>query len=179
MTGFRSVREYASAFDEGRSHFCSFRKVPSQASTAFSWVDLSMAAGNPLPNYYASTPLVAATLDGFRGLFHGDEKSPATKHLVEWGLVTAGAALVGPYQLLDYLLYYPFVDGDDTDVQAMDNTVTLPRYTDGAGVQMMAVCVAPTTGGGSFTVTYINQDGVEKTTPLMKFSIFSLSGCPS
>lgn len=175
MAGFSSVRAYASAFDEGRSHFCSFRKVPSQASVAGWWIDLSMAAGNPLPNYYASSPLTAAVLDGFRGLFHGDEKTPASKHLVEWGLITPTAALVGAYQLLDYLVYYPFVDGDDTDTQTMDNTVTLPRYADGAGVMIMAVAVAPTTGSGTFTVTYVNQDGVEKTSPTQRCSTTAAS----
>jgi hypothetical protein len=160
-----SVRQYAEAFNEGRTHTCSFRKVPSQASVAGWWVDLSMAAGNPLPNYYASSPLEAAVLDGMRGVFHGDDKSPATMHLADWGLITPTAALVGAYTLCDYLLYYPFVDGDDLDTQTMDNTTTLPRYTDGEGVMVMAVNVAPTTGSGIFTFTYINQDGVEKVSP--------------
>lgn len=165
MTGFGNVKAYVDAVNGGRAHFCSIRKVPSQASVAGWWVDLSMAAGNPLPNYYASAPLVAATLDGFRGVFHGADKAPATKHLTGLGLVTPTAGLVGQYTLLDYLLYYPFVDGDDADVQVMDNTVALPRYADGEGVQVMAVAVAPTTGNGVFTFDYVNQDGVPKTSP--------------
>lgn len=172
---FRSVREYADAFAAGRSHFCSFRKVPSQASVAGWWVDLSMAAGNPLPNYYASSPLVAATLDGDRGVFHGDDKAPGTMHICDTGLITPTAGLVGAYKVLDYLLYYPFVDGDDTDTQVMDNTVTLPRYADGDGVQVMAVAVAPTTGSGQFTFDYINQAGVAKTSPVQFCSTTSAS----
>lgn len=171
--GFRNIRAYVEAFENGQSHFCSFRKVPSQASTAGWWVDLSMAAGNPVPNYYASAPLVAATLDGFRGMFHGDVKSPATKHLTEWGLITPTAAMVGQYMLLDYLLYYPFADGDDTDAQPTDNTVTLPRYATGDGVQVMAVAVAPTTGSGTFTFDYLNQNGVAKTSPVQGCSTTS------
>jgi hypothetical protein len=166
MAGFRSVREYAAAFDDGRTHFCAFRKVPGQASVANWWIDLSMAAGNPLPNYYATSPATAAVLDGNRGVFHGADKAPASMHLTEWGLVTPTAGLVGAYTLLDYLLYYPFIDGDDTDVQAMDNTVSLPRYDDGEGVMVMAVAVAPTTGSGTFTFNYINQDGIERTSPV-------------
>jgi hypothetical protein len=42
----------------------------------------------------------------------------------------------------------------------MDNTITLPRYTTGAGVQMMAVTIAARTGGQSFFVTYTNSAGV-------------------
>ena len=163
--GLTSVRQFADAFNEGRTHFCSFRKVPSQASVANWWVDLSMAAGNPPPNYYASSPLAAAVLDGMRGIFHGADKAPATMHLADWGLITPTAALVGAYTLCDYLLYYPFVDGDDLDTQTMDNTTPLSRYTDGEGVMVMAVNVAPTTGSGVFTFTYINQDGVERASP--------------
>lgn len=173
MAGFRNIQALGGAFDAGRTHSCSFRKVPSQASTAGWWVDLSMAAGNPVPNYYASSPLVASTLDAFRGVFHGDAKSPASKHLTELNLTTPTAALVGVYRLLDYLLYYPFVDLDDTDPQVMDNATTLPRYTTGAGVRPMLVSVAPTIGGGSFTFDYVNQDGVSKTAPTQSCSVAS------
>ena len=44
---------------------------------------------------------------------------------------------------LDYLLYYPFIDMDAAgEDQTMTNGVTLPRFTDGAGVRMMAVAQA-------------------------------------
>ena len=165
MAGFRNVAAYAAAEAAGRTHFCSLRKVPSQASVSGNWVDLSMAAGNPKPQYYASAPLEAATLDGFEGIFHGDAKSPASKHLTHMGLVTPTAALVGRYSLLDYLLYYPFIDGDSLDEQTLDNTVTLPRYADGDGVRVMAVASAPTTGGGVFTFNYTDQSGAAQTSP--------------
>jgi hypothetical protein len=175
VTGFKNVPAYVAAFTEGRVHSCSIRKVPSQASVANWWVDLSMAAGNPPPNYYASSPLEADTLDGFRGIFHGADKAPASKHLHEIMLTTPTAALVGAYQLLDYLLYYPFVDGDSADVQTLDNTITLPRYTDGDGVKVMFVSAAPTTGGGQFTFDYINQNGVARTSPTQFCSVASAS----
>jgi hypothetical protein len=164
MPGFKYVGALAGAAAEGRSHFCGFRKVPSQTTVAGNWFDLSMAAGNPKPNYYASSPLVAAVLDGFDGLFHGDAKTPYTKHLANWLLMTPTAALVGQYKLLDYLLYYPFIDGDAAgETQALVNGITLPRYVDGANVQVMAVTVAPTTGGGSFTLDYVDALGVSRT----------------
>lgn len=165
MAGFRHVASFARSWDEGRVSSASVRKVPSQASTAQRWVDLSMAAGNPKPNYYASSPLAAATLAGIDGINHGTDKAPATMHLAEWALATPTAALVGQYQLLDYLAYYPFVDLDDGDVQTMDNTTPLPRYADGDGVMAMLVAAAPTTGGGSFTFDYVNQSGVTRTSP--------------
>lgn len=175
MTGFVNVKDYASAHDEGRTGFCSLRKVPSQASTAGWWADLSMASGNPLPNYYAATPLAAAVLDGGKGIYHGDDKSPQSLHLTDLGLMTPTAGLVGQYKLLDYLLYYPFVDGDDADPQVMDNTVSLPRYESGEGVQVMAVAVAPTTGGGSFVFSYIDSDGNPQTSPVQVCTTTSAS----
>jgi hypothetical protein len=157
--------------ENGATRFATIRKVPSQASAAGQWVDLSMAAGQPLPQYYADTPLAAAVLDGMRGIFHGQGVSPSGKVLAGMGLMTPTAGLVGAYQLLDYLLYYPFVDLDDLDTQTMDNTVTLPRYTDGAGVRAMLVAVAPTAGGAAtFDFDYVNQDGVARTAPIQTYN---------
>jgi hypothetical protein len=163
--GFRNVAALAGSYDAGRVHACSIRKVPSQTTTAGHWADLSMAAGNPKPQYYASTPLAAAVLDDFDGIFHGDDKSPSTKHLTHLGLMTPTAGLVGRYELLDYLMYYPFIDGDSLDEQTTDNTATLPRYTDGDGVRVMAVASAPTAGAGTFTFNYVNQNGDARTSP--------------
>lgn len=168
--GVRNVREYVDAMTSGQQLVSHFRKVPSQTTTAGWWVDLSMAAGNPPPNYYASDPLTAATLSGFRGLFHGDDKSPARKFLGCATMCTPTAGLVGMYKLLDYILYYPFVDLDSTDEQPMDNTVTLPRYEDGDGVMAMLVAVAPTTGSGTFTYTYVDQNGATQTSPTITCS---------
>lgn len=170
--GFALIKDYVDAMLAGKSRSCSLRKVPSQATTAFWWADLSMASGNPLPNYYASTPLEAATLDSDRGIFAGDDTGSG-KYLTEMMLCTPTAGLVGAYRLLDYLLYYPFIDGDDTDVQAMDNTTTLPRYTTGEGVMAMYVSVAPTTGSGQFTFDYVDQNGNPKTSPTQFCSVAS------
>ena len=65
-----------------------------------------------------------------------------------------------PLILCDYLLYYPSVDDSISDTQLLDNTVTLPRYTDGKWVQVIAVTVAGRTGGQSFYFTYTNSEWV-------------------
>lgn len=163
--GFATVKEYVDALDGGRFVQSSIRKVPSQASTAGMWVDLSMAPGNPKPQYYASTPFEAATLTGLEGIYHGGDKSPAEQFVTELNLTTPTAGLVGRYVLADYLLYYPFVELDSLDAQVMDNTTTLPRYTDGDGVRVVMVAQAPTTGGEVFTFEYVNQDGATRTSP--------------
>lgn len=162
MAGFKNIRSYVDAKESGAYHFTGWRKVPSQATTAGNWCDLSMAAGNPVPNYYASTPLLAATLDYEKGIWHGTAVSPAQKHLRNFVVMTSSAnAIPSQWYLLDYLLYYPFIDMDAVgEEQVMENTVTLPRYASGDGVRMMMVNVAPSVGGGRFFVNYTNQAGV-------------------
>lgn len=166
MAGFANISKYVSRdVDDGAVTYSSWRKQPAVVTSIGFWQDLSMAPGNPRPNYYASSPLVAAALkqstDG--GLYHGGAVSPKTKHLRRLTAltVTAGATPL-PMILCDYLLYYPFVDeGTVDEEQVMDNTVALPRYTDGEGVQMMAVVVAGGTGlPARFSVNYTNQAGV-------------------
>jgi hypothetical protein len=172
MASFNNIREYVSAINGGAFVTSSFRKVPSQDSVAGWWTDLSMAAGNPIPNYYASNPLAAALLSDNEGIFHGMARVGYTTYLTELMAMTATANMAGTYRLLDYLLYYPFVDLDDTGLQTMNNSLySLTRYTDGSGVMAMMVCVAPTTGGGRFTFNYIDQDGNPQTSPINYYSI--------
>lgn len=161
--GFANVATLAAAELDGKSTYATWRKSPSQVTTAGVWFDLSMSPGNPVPQYYAATPLVAKVLaqstDG--GLFHGGNVSPASKHLKRFTALTlTSTALPMPMMLCDYLMFYPFIDEGTLDAQPLDNTATVPRYTDGAGVQVMAISVAGRVGGQTFQVTYTNQSGV-------------------
>lgn len=173
MAGFANIREFATAHEEGRTVVSHCRKLPGAAmvSTGGWWVDLSMGGGNPLTNYYAGSPLTASTLDGTRGIWHGTNKSPQETYLTGMALNTITAGLVGHYKLLDYLLFYPFIDGDSADEQTMDNSVTLPRYTSGEGVYAMLVTTGATTGGGVFTYSYIDSDGNPQTSPTISCSV--------
>ena len=158
--GFASHTQLCEALDAGQSTYFTWRKQPAQATVAGIWTDLSMSPGNPIPNYYASTPLVAATLNGGEGLQHGGSIDPRTKHIKSiTALTTTAAAVPLVLTLCDYLLYYPFIDQGETNAQLLDNTVTLPRYADGAGVMALPVLVASQTGGQSFFITYTNQAG--------------------
>lgn len=162
----RGVWDYVQAIEKGQSHYSTWRKIPSQVNTASNWFDLSMSPGTPLPQYYAASPLVAQQLkrssDG--GLNHGSSVSSGgyQKYLKRFLIMGDSAFGVPmPYLIMDYLLYYPFVDMGTTDEQIMDNTLSLSRYADGVGVQMMAVSVASGTGlAPKFTVNYTNSDGV-------------------
>jgi hypothetical protein len=148
---------------EGRVRQYVWRKTPSQASTAGIWFDTSMSPGNPPAQYYIggilSSTVLARSTDG--GLYHGANVSPSTKYLRSVTCMTATAtALPMPMILCDYLMVYPFIDMSLTDQQDMTNTNVLTRYTDGEGVQVMAVLTNAGVGGQSFFFTYTNSDGV-------------------
>ena len=163
MPGFKSYKDAIDAHLEGRYLINSWRKTPSQTTAANIWFDLSLSPGNPNPQYYAAAPMVskAMSLSQDGGIYHGPEVSPATKFLQRFMAMTVTATAVPlPMILMDYLLYYPFVDMSVTDLQPMTVGDTLPRYTDGDGVQIMAVEVAAQVGGSTFFVTYTNSDGV-------------------
>lgn len=158
----KNVAQLVAAYEAGQSHYRTWRKVPTQTTASGIWFDLSMSPGNPVPNYYAATPLVAIGLarstDG--GLDHGPAASPAVKYLRRFMAMTQTATAAPlPILLLDYLMYYPFVDMSVVDVQPLTTSIALPRYPTGEGVQMMAVEVASQVGGSQFYVTYTNQDG--------------------
>ena len=156
-------KEIADAERDGFTFLSGWRKQPTQTTAAGIWFDLSMSPGNPVPNYYIGpsgvfTPLRQST-DG--GIPHGGAVAPKRKFLrtLEVQCATTTAA---PMQMrvLDYLGFYPFIDESVTDEQFLTNSVAVPRYPDGRGVQIMPVVVAGHIGGGTFFVRYTNQDGV-------------------
>ena len=165
MAGFKNIGAMIDAELNGQCRYSTWRKSPTQTTGSGIWFDLCLSPGNPVPNYYAAAPGVAIRLaqstDG--GLYHSGPVSGLgmTKHLRKLTAMTlTGTAVPLPMMLLDYLLFYPFLDESVTDPQMLDNAVGLSRYASGAGVQMMAVVVAGQTGGQSFQVSYTNSAGV-------------------
>ena len=160
----QNVEQLVQAELDGKERRYTWRKTPSQVTTAGLWFDLSMSPGRPVPKYWFDAPpaiakAISYSSDG--GLEHGGGVSPSEKYLrLTTGIATAATALPLTMVLCDYLLYYPSIDDSVLDEQVMDNTVTLPRYTDGKGVQVIAVSVAGRTGGARFYFTYTNSDGV-------------------
>ena len=158
-----SYKDLIQAELEGRTTRYIWHKVPNQVTTQGIWFDLSMSPGNPVPQYYAASPAVAIALsystDG--GLYHGPNVSPSEKYLRSMTtMANAATALPMNTILCDYLLFYPFIDMGTTDEQVMTNVNTLPRYTDGKGVQVMAILTNAGLGGQQFFFTYTNSDGV-------------------
>jgi len=158
----RGIREVVDAELEGRMRDYIWRKTPSQTTISGLWFDMSMSPGMPPPQYYIGSPLVATQLkqstDG--GFYHGPNVSPSKKYLRKITTqASAATALPMNVILCDYLLFYPFIDEGTIDPQPMTNVNMLPRYTDGAGVQVMAITTNAGAGGQSFSFTYTNSNG--------------------
>lgn len=174
ITGIKSL--ISSAYIEGRNTFSTFRKVSSIATTSGYWADLSMTTGNPTPNYYVGGEKEATVPTEWykKGLWHGGSVSPLKKYLHKLDLIgTTAVVAPAPFILCDYLMYYPLIDMDNTDTQVLTNyhavdsplVPTLPRYTDGVGVQAFLVATNPYVGGATFQMTYTNtnnEDHVSK-----------------
>jgi hypothetical protein len=128
------------------------------------FVDYTYFSGNPVANFYASAPLVAAVLESNKGIFIPPVDDQFIKSLCVMSAASSATNTTNQRQrlhLMDYLLYYPFIDTDAVgEVQSFDNTITLPRYATGDGVQVMAVGQSASSTIGQFTINYTNSNGV-------------------
>lgn len=162
-----SISDLAQTEVDGKVHRAVWRKAPTQTTSSGFWFDLSLSPGIPKPQYYIGSELTATQLSRSANgsINHGQSVSSQTKYLRQLSAM-ASVATPLPLRLIleDNLLFYPLVDQSlAAEVQMMDNTLTLPRYTDGVGVQIKAVVTNPHATGGtgfSFTCSYTNQDGV-------------------
>jgi len=169
----RSYKDLVDAEENGQTFFGSFRKNLNAATGANSWFDVTLSPGNPLPFYYASTPLIGAPMG--QAANGGMPHNPPVENLgyktylkkLSITPLNTAAIVTGPMILMDYLFYYPFIDTSTTDEQFLDNTASLTRYTSGQGVSVMAVQMAGLLGSGNptFQFTYTNQNGELKTSP--------------
>lgn len=156
---FKSTKDFIDKVVEGgQSHTGTFRKTMQGTNTLPGlWYDFSMYPGHPVANFYASTPLTSATLESREGVQCGQNVSPSKKHIKRLMMTSSVPA---NFIVLDYLMYYPFIDGDSTDEQILTNTVTLPRYANGQGVKAMLVSQGTYTGNAFYKIKYTNQNGV-------------------
>jgi hypothetical protein len=169
MSGLANISEYAGTDDLGQTWITQFRKaVTSTATITSNYLDYTYFSGSPLANFYASTPLESAYIDATRGIYL-PSVSPARQFLKNITVVTSAASATSAtsdrqkFSLCDYLMYYPFIDTDSTDLQDMTQTVSLPRYDGG---QVIAIAQAASSAIGQFTFSYTNQDGVSgRTSP--------------
>lgn len=179
MPGFKNIREWPDAEDAGQSWVTGFRKAASSvATTTSAWTDYSYYAGSPPANFYASTPLEAATVEASRGIYV-PSVSPASQFLRNLKVMTAASSATSTTNarqgliLADLLLYYPFIDTDAVgEQQDMVNTTPIPRYDGG---QVIAVAQSAASAVGQFTFSYTNDQGVSGRTSQNHFT-FAVGG---
>lgn len=176
-----SHSELGKAMDGGFYHYSYTFKAITPNGSLGQFVDCGQSVGVPRYNPYAGSSLTASQLfgSGNNGINTGPDIPGKTKYLLRMqtrmGLIGSTGQQV---KLLDYLLFYPLIDCDDTDVQIMDNTLTLPRYESGEGVQAIFICTAPMIGSADLTMTYTNSDGVSgRTSTFRLFSATTVGIC--
>lgn len=150
--------------------------LPTTAAVAGEWHCLARGAGNPWADtiYNTGTNLAfQATSDstaGAGGIQHGWNVSPATKHIVNASAFSAAAtSCPAVLMLVDLLWFYRVTSVTTTIAQTLNNTVTIPRYTTGAGVQAFMWNTNATALGAAtpnLSINYTNSDGTAgRTTP--------------
>lgn len=155
----QSFRDVAAAYDAGR-HWTGLLRRAGPVSVAGYWQDLSYAAGVPVANYYAATPLTSALLASNDGILCGPEVEAAGyKKYLHKALLVPPSTSIGiiTAHAHDVVMYYPFVDGDG-GFQEMTNNQT-NRYG-GAGCHIMLVSQGIGIGTtGQTTIVYEDKDG--------------------
>jgi len=171
MAGFKNFNSMTSAIvDAGQEWYTTFRKTPGNLTATGVWFDLSMTPGNPKANFYIGAQFESTALNGNFGIYHGQGVGTGYRKFIKSIGMMVPAATPATFTLLDYLLFYPLIDMDDSNEQGLDNVISLPRYSTGVGVKAMLVATNPYIGGGTVTITYTNSAGVSGRTSTMNTS---------
>lgn len=176
MAGFSSQDDMVNEIStNGKFYRTDWQKstFATTAHTAGLWYSLMRGGGNPS----ADTILGTGTNLAFQALSDAVATASGIPHggnvgdykvLLNAAAQTA-AATTAPcvLMLVDLLGFYPITSVTTTGAQTLNNTVTLPRYTDGAGVQAF---LTPSTVMGAatpnITLNYTNSAGTAgKATP--------------
>lgn len=168
----------ARADDEGRVLSRPWIKNPSVVTAAGIWLDLSFFGRYPAAQYFTDgTALARQALrrSTHGGLDHGEAQGASIKKWLRGmtTLTTTAGAVPLQFMVMDYLAYYPLIAMED--VQTLDNTTPLPRHEDEGG-QIMLVEQFPYVGGGTLRVTYTNQDGASKQSPILTINTQTVLG---
>jgi hypothetical protein len=172
MAGFNSQDDMINQVStNGKFYRADWQKstFATTAQTAGLWYSLQRGGGNPPADTILGTgtnlafQALSDTTAGAAGIPHGGNVGGGTgfKVLLNAAAQTA-AATTAPcvLMLVDLLGFYPITSVTTTTAQTLNNTVTLPRYTDGAGVQAF---LTPSTVMGAATpnlsINYTNSAG--------------------
>jgi len=156
------------AYAAGR-HWCTlFIKTGAGQANDTKWQDWAYQAGQPsydarIGEVAAFTPVVAVGNDaiyippiaaGLQRVLHKITLTPKASQASQASI---------DFVLYDLVGYYPLIDGDSTDTQEMDNTQTLPRYADGAGLRLVMVNhVSPATASGRMLLEYTDENDADQ-----------------
>ena len=169
MGGFTSLDDFINqATTNGKFWRTDWNKLTfgTTAHTAGMWYLLSQTGGNPAASSILGTgtnlafqALTDATATA-AGIQHGGDVG-GYKQIINASAFSASATTMPAiFMLVDLLGFYPITTVTTTGAKTLNNTVTLPRYTDGAGVQAIVV---PSTVMGAATPTitlgYTNSVG--------------------
>ena len=174
----RSLSDVNAAYAEGRFHQQRYFKNASTNST--SWTDQSFASGQPgydarVGTANVFTPVVATKNDA---IWFPDIPAGQERYLERVEMRTSRGTSSGlSQQIFDLLGYYPLIDGDSTDLMEMDNTATLPRYTDGKGVVAVIVSyIAPSVQAGLADIVYTDDTDQIRTVRVNLFNTTATGG---
>lgn len=163
----RSLSNLNASLDAGKFHVQRFTKNAGTGHAKM-WADPTFASGQPAYDAHVGTPAtftpcVAQKNDA---IWFPSIGATEERYLIEAQMRSSQATYNGPInvQFFDLIGYYPLIDGDSSDTQYFDNTLTLPRYTNGVGVfPVMINHVAPALVAGLCDIEYTDSDGVAQT----------------
>ena len=164
-----SHADVLAAYDDGRFHSQRFVKTGAGQANDTRWQDWAFQAGQPsydarIGIASALNPITAVRNDAiyFPDIPAGMERKLHKLFITPRASGISQATI--DFVLYDLVAYYPLIDGDSTEVQEFDNTLTLPRYTDGEGLRMVMVNhVSPVVQGGTMTLEYTDSKDVDRT----------------
>jgi hypothetical protein len=169
----RSTKDIADAFAQGRWHSQRFFKNQGVTGDT-AWIDWAYASGQPSYNARIGNAgeFNPYTASANQAIWFPPIPSDQERRLtsISVNITPSGSNIRNiALQFYDLLGVYPLIDGDSTDNQILDNTETLPRYTDGEGVRAVLVnhVAASTAGSSPFAFYYTDSAGVSRLSPLM------------
>lgn len=171
MPGFSSLDDLVTEITtNGKFSSMFFQKTFANGATSAAgrWHESFTATGIPTAGSFSGTAGVATqmTRSTTGALDIGADVSTDLRSLLTMQIYTASTTIAPAVVMLcDFLLYYPacVVTGTPT---TLDNTATLPRYTDGVGVKCI-VCTQTANGATqpALTLNYRDQSDNDAAAP--------------
>lgn len=165
----RSLSDVARACEQGRYHCQRFIKTGAGQVGDGRWQDWAFQAGQPAYDARIGQALsfVPSLAQGNDAIYFPPIPDGMQRKLFKITMrpqaSNASQASID-FALYDLVGYYPLIDGDSTEPQDLDNSLSFPRFADGQGLRMVMVNhVAPGVQGGRMLLEYVDQDGNPQT----------------